>query len=90
MRLSVCAIHRKLFLKSGGKRHPDRDRPLGSDLADLGGIERISKREGVAVGVNRERTDVALRAEMIGEEALDENGEWIGSHGQESLKVGLH
>src|SRR5208283_661846 len=39
--------------------------------------------KGVAVSLNRQRTDVALCAKMIGKETFDEDGEWIGSHSGE-------
>ena len=43
--------------------------------------------ESITVGLNRKRADVTLSSKMIGEETFDENGEWIGSHSEESLVV---
>ena len=44
------------------------------------GEEPQQNPEGVAVGIDSERADVALRAEMVGEEAFDKDGKWIGGH----------
>ena len=43
--------------------------------------------EGVTVGLNRQRADVALCAKMIGKETFDKSGERIRSHSEESLDV---
>jgi hypothetical protein len=56
-------------------------------LAMLFGEVSQQNTEGIAVSLNRKRADVALCAKMIGKEAFDEDGEWIGSHSVESLDV---